>query len=181
MGEQARVSSTEALETFRAQLIVFLSRAHQSADEVGDEIRRLRSWVQQDQRHLWERELRTRQRLLGSAEQELLTAKLSNLRDNIQAQQNAVRKAKAAVEEAETKIRNIKRWTRDFAHAVDPLARRLESMRQYLDLDMPKALSFLVQAQQTLDAYAQGGAPPLAKNAAAENPQPTEEGSPAQP
>lgn len=157
MGEQARVTSVEALETFRAQLIVFLSRAHQSIDEVGDEIRRLRMWVQQDQRHHWERQVRHRQRLLGSAEQELLSAKLSNLRDNVQTQINAVRKAKAAVAEAEEKLRNTKLWTRDFAHTVDPLARRLESMRQYLDFDMPKALAFLVQAQQTLDLYAQGG------------------------
>src|SRR4051794_35271686 len=97
MADQARVSSIEALESLRATLIVFHERARRCVDEVSDEIRRTRMWVQQDQRHHWERELRKRNRALDAAEQELLTAKLSNLRDNIKAQVDAVRKAKAAV------------------------------------------------------------------------------------
>jgi len=155
MSEQARVSSIDALESFRASLIVFLNRAHKCIDEVGDEIRRTRVWIQQDQRHYWEREIRRRQRVLDAAEQELLTARLSNLRDNIKFQQDAVRKAKAAVQEGEEKVRNLKIWMRDFPHLIDPLARRLEGMREYLDLDLPKALAFLVQAQQTLSDYAE--------------------------
>src|SRR4051812_11353008 len=157
MSEQARVSSIDALESFRASLIVFLTRAHQCIDQVGDEIRRTRVWVQHDQREFWDREIRRRQRVLAQAEQELLTARLSNLRDNIKFQQEAVRKARAAVHEAEEKIRNLKIWARDFPHVIDPLARRIEGMREYLDLDLPKALAFLVQAQRTLSDYADLG------------------------
>ena len=176
MSEQARVSSIDALESFRASLIVFLNRAHKCIDEVGDEIRRTRVWVQQDQRLFWEREIKRRQRVLDAAEQELLTARLSNLRDNIKFQQDAVRKAKAAVHEAEEKIRNLKIWMRDFPHVIDPLARRLESMREYLDLDLPKALAFLVQAQRTLSDYADvGPARPASSNA---SPPPAEEERP---
>ena len=160
MAEQARVSSIEALETLRATLIVFLERAHRCIDEASDEIRRTRMWVQQDQRQHWERELRKRQRALDAAEQELLSAKLSGLRENLKLQQDAVRKAKAAVEEAELKIRNVKRWTRDFPHEVDPLARRLEGLRRYLDADMPKALAYLTQAQDSLSKYAEAPAAP---------------------
>lgn len=158
MAEQARVSSIDALESFRASLIVFLGRAHKSVDEVGDEVRRTRVWIQEEQRLHWERELRKRQRALDAAEQELLSAKLSGLRENLKLQQDAVRKAKAAVQEAEEKIRSTKIWTRDFSHVVDPLARRLESLRQYLDADLPRAIAFLTQAQKTLTEYAEGGA-----------------------
>lgn len=167
MAEQARVSSIEALEALRATLIVFLERAHRSVDEVGDEIRRMRSWVQQDQRHHWERELRKRNRALDAAEQELLTAKLSNLRDNIKLQQDLVRKCKAAVAQGEDKLRNVKLWTRDFPHEIDPLARRLEGLRHYLDHDLPKAIAYLVQAQQTLAGYAEiSTTPPSAPSSA---------------
>jgi hypothetical protein len=162
MAEQARVSSIEALEALRATLIVFLERAYRSLDEVFDEIRRTRSWVQQDQRHHWELELRKRNRALDAAEQELLTARLSNLRDNIKHQQDMVRKAKAAVAEGEEKLRNTKLWTRDFPHEVDPLARRLEGLRHYLDHDLPKAIAYLLQAQQTLAGYAEISATPPA-------------------
>jgi hypothetical protein len=166
MAEQARVSSIEALEALRATLIVFLERAYRSLDEVADEIRRTRMWVQQDQRHFWELELRKRNRALDAAEQELLTARLSNLRDNIKHQHDMVRKCKAAVADGEQKLRNTKIWTRDFPHEVDPLARRLEGLRHYLDHDLPKAIAFLLQAQETLSNYAQTSAAPSAPPAA---------------
>ena len=94
------------------------------------------------------------------AEQELLGAKLSGLRDNLTVQQAAVRKARAALDEAEEKLRNVKRWNRDFESAADPLVKRMESLRQYLDFELPDAIACLVQAQRTLDAYME--APPPA-------------------
>ena len=155
MGEQAKVSSLDALELFRASLIVFLDHAHRSVDDVGDEVRRTRAWLQTDRRPYWESEIRKRRNALGAAQQELLSAKLSNLRDNISAQENAVRKAKEAVDHAEKKLRAVKAWTRNYDSTVDPLLKRIESLRNVLDYDLPKGLAFLVQAQRTLEAYAE--------------------------
>jgi hypothetical protein len=155
MAEQAKVTSIDALETFRASVILFLTTAHQHLDSVGDDVRRMRGWVQSDQRLHWEGELRRRRQKLELADQELFSAKLSALRDNISAQQNAVRKAKAAVAEAEEKMRNVKLWTRNFDHAADPLVKRLEGLRLLLDHDLPKAISFLLQAQKTLEGYSE--------------------------
>jgi hypothetical protein len=98
--------------------------------------------------------------MLELAEQELFSAKLSGLRDNLVAQQNAVRKAKAAVTEAEEKLRAVKLWTRNFDHEADPLLKRLEGLRLLLDHDMPKAISYLLQAQRTLEDYAETAPPP---------------------
>ena len=163
MGEQAKVTSLDALETIRASLIIFANRAHRSLDEVGDEVRRTRMWVENDQRLHWESEIRKRRRILDQAVQELLSAKLSNLRDNISAQENAVRKAKAAMAEAEDKLRRVKQWNRDFEHATGPLTKRLEGLRQFLVHDLPKGMAFLVQAQKTLEAYSESP-PPAAAN-----------------
>ena len=160
MAEQAKVTSIEALELFRAELIIFADKAHCSLDEVGDEVRRTRAWLQNDQRTRWEGEIRRRKRVLDQAEQELLSAKLSNLRENISAQQNAVRKARSALAEAEEKLRCVKRWNRDFEQTAEVLVRRFEGLRHYLNHDLMKAISFLLQAQRTLEAYAETGAPP---------------------
>ena len=54
MAEQAKVTSLDALESFRAKLIVFLSKSRRSIDEVSDEIRRTRNWLQGEQRVHWE-------------------------------------------------------------------------------------------------------------------------------
>lgn len=155
MAEQAKVSSLDALQAFRASLIVFLGDAHRSMDEVGDAVRRTRGKLQNDWRTHWEGEIRKRRRLLDQAEGELLSAKLSNLRDNISAQQNAVRKAKEALDHAEKKLRAVKAWSRNFDSASDPLVKRIDSLRHVLDFDLPKAIAFLLQAQQTLEAYAE--------------------------
>ena len=153
MAEQAKVTSVDALERFRTSLILFLNTAHQHLDGVGDDVRRMRGWVQSEQRLHWQAELRKRSQLLALAEQELYSAKLSALRDNISNQQNAVRKARLAVTEAEEKLRAVKHWTRNFDHSADPMLKRLEGLRQLLDHDMPKGISYLVQAQKTLEAY----------------------------
>ena len=172
MAEQAKVTSLDALESFRADLIVFTSEAHRAVDEVGDEVRRTRYWIQNDQRTHWEGQARRRKRVLDQAEQELFAAKLSGLRDTTAAQESAVRKAKAALAEAEDKLRAIKQWNRNFDGCADPLVKGLNSLREFLDQDMPKALAYLVQAQRTLEAYAETGGPASASAPEPESDQP---------
>ena len=162
MAEQAKITSLDALERFRADLIVFITTAHRCVDEAGDEVRRTRQWLQGEQRMHWEGEARRRKRVLDQAEADLYSARLSGLKDRTIVQEEAVRKAKRAMAEAEDKLRALKKWNRDFDHGADPLVKRLEGMRYFLDHDMPKALMYLVQAQQTLEAYAQAAAPPPA-------------------
>ncbi len=162
MTNQVRVTSIDALEALRSALIIFLTKARRSLDDARDDARRTRSWIQHDQRFHWEGQVRVRQKKLDQTEQELLSAKLSGLRDNLVFQQNAVRKAKAALVEAEEKLRVVKRWARDFDNAADPLVKRLEGLRQYLDFELPNAITYLVQAQRTLEAYTEGPAPEAA-------------------
>ncbi len=163
MAEQAKVTSVEALEYFRSNLILFLTTAHQSVDEVGDAVRRTRQWVQQEQRMHWEGELRKRRRVLEQAEQELFSAKLAEHKHTMAAREAAVSKGKRAVGEAEEKLRNVKGWNRKFDGLADPLMKRLEGLRHFLDYEMPKALSYLVQTQRTLDAYAETARPEAPK------------------
>lgn len=158
MAAQAHLTSLDALGAFRSALIVFLDHAHRSLDEVGDEIRRTRGRLQNEWRTHWEQEIRKRQRQLDQAQQDLMSARLSSLRDDISAQQNAVRKAREARDHAEKKLRKVKLWTREFDHAAGPLVKRIESLRHALDHDLPRGLAFLLQAQKTLEDYA-GSAP----------------------
>ena len=160
MAEQAKITSLDALESFRANLIVFMTTAHRCVDEAGDEVRRTRQWLQGEQRMHWEGEARRRKRVLDQAEADLYSARLSGLKDRTIVQEEAVRKSKRGMEEAEDKLRAVKKWNRDFDNATDSLVKRLEGMRYYLDHDMPKALAYLVQAQRTLESYAEPSAPP---------------------
>jgi hypothetical protein len=157
VADQAKITNLHALETFRSQLLVFKDKARRALDEVQDDIKRTRHWLQRDIWAHWEGQLKRRQRVLDQANAELTSARFSALVDNPTMQQMQVRKAKRLVEEAEEKIKQVKRWNRDYDHQADPLHRRLESLAFYLENDVPKAAAFLVQAIQTLEDYQQIG------------------------
>src|SRR5258708_2473495 len=171
MSLQAKVTSVDALDSLRAGLIIFQSKARRALDDATDRLRRTRMWLQDEQRTRWEGELKQRSRTLDQAVQELMSAKLSSLRDNITFQQNAVRKAKAAVAEAEEKLRHIKKWNQNFDALADPMAKRLEGLRQFLDFNLPKGVTFLVQVSRTLDAYAETHQTPQAAPEPADAPE----------
>ncbi|MCP5557165.1 MAG: hypothetical protein H7A55_05390 [Verrucomicrobiaceae bacterium] len=155
MSNQAKITNLDALESFRSSLIVFMTKARRSLDDASDEVRRTRAWIQNDQRTHWEGELRRRRKIYDRVQQELLSARLSEFVDNPTVQQQAVRKARAAVEEAEEKIRHLKKWSRDFDHLADPMVKRLESLRFFIDQELPKGIAYLSEAQKTLEGYTQ--------------------------
>ena len=153
MATHAKVTSIDALERFRAALIVFLNKAHSALDQTSDEVRRTRSWIQHDQRTHWESEARRRARALAQAEQELMSARMTKALDNFSAQQLAVNKARHALEEAAEKVRKVKLWIRDFDGTVEPMAKGLNSLRGYLDHDLPRGIAYLAEAQKIMESY----------------------------
>ena len=50
MPEKANVTSLEAIEDFRAQLLIYISKARPALEEVSSDVLRLRLWLENDQR-----------------------------------------------------------------------------------------------------------------------------------
>lgn len=160
MPEAARITSVEAVEAFRADLLVYLDKARLVVEEVGEEVTRTRAWLQDDRGPHWAQQVRRRTVLLLERQQELFTARLGQ--QNIQSQLVAVRRAQQALEEAEGKVKTIKRWLRDYPIEVEPLARHADLLRHALVSDMGKAVVLLTQIIATLHAYAAMKAPAAA-------------------
>ena len=150
----AHVTSTDAIESFRANLVVYLAKTRPLLEDACDEVIRTRQWLQQDRRMHWENQVRRRTRELDNANQALYSARLANLREVTTAEQTAVLRAKRALTEAEEKLRLVKRWTLEFDQRVGPLVKQLEQLRTMLSNDMPKAALHLAQVLKTLEAYA---------------------------
>lgn len=165
MADRAQVTSLEALESFRASLIVFLTKARPTLEEVGDDVLRTRLWLQNDRRLHWQTELRRRARGLEQAQQELFSARLSSLHEPTAAQQLTVTRAQRAVREAEDKIQLLKKWSRDFENQTDPLVRLVDHLHTFLTGDMARAVAHLTQLLASLDAYAERGPAPGVTNA----------------
>jgi len=154
MPERAHVTSIDALEAFRSNLLIYLSRARPTLDEVSGEVVRMRNWLENEQRTHWENEMRRRRREFDEAQQALFSARLSILSQSSSAEQLAVHRAKRAMDVAEAKLKVVKQWDRVFDNRADPLVKQVEKLHTVLAHDMVKAVAFLTQAIQTLDAYA---------------------------
>lgn len=162
MAEQARISNLDSIEAFRAALIVFISKTRVTLDQAQDAVKKTRGWLQTEQPQFWSTQIKQRQKRLDQANAELMSARLSEFVDSPTVQQMAVRKARYALEEAQQKLERTKLWARDFDRTVDPLARKLDSLRDYIDNDLARAVAHLVEIQKILTAYAESPAPAAA-------------------
>ena len=165
MPQRAHITSIDALETFRSQLIVYVSKARPTLEEVTAEVIRMRQWLQNEQRAHWEGQVRRRAKELEQAQAALFSARLSNLREETAAEQMAFHRAKRAFDEAEAKLRTVKRWNREFDSRADPLVKQTEKLHTVLANDMVQAVAYLTEAINTLAAY-QELAPPTAPQTA---------------
>jgi hypothetical protein len=153
MPGQAQITSVEALEAFRADLIVYLSQMQPVIDEVGSEMMRMKFWLQNDQRQVLESQARQRQRRLEEAQAELFNARLSTLQESTILQTMAVQKNQRAIQETEHKLERLKKWDRDLENLAGPLLKPVDQLRGFLATDMAKAVAYLNQAIQALEAY----------------------------
>ena len=149
---EANVTSIEALAAFRAELIVFAGDAKQALDETAAGVARMRDWLLRDRRREMERDVRRKELDLDRCRQELLGARLSPFR-SADAQQAALRKAQRSLEASRDKLEAIKRWGRQFEHAVGPMLGPVNTLRLALDHDLPKATAFLSNAVRALEDY----------------------------
>jgi hypothetical protein len=168
MSEGAHVTSLDALEAFRAALIVYLAKSRAVLEEVSDEKQRLRAWLQSDRIAHWDRECRLRQRKLQEAEQELFSAKLAGIRTESAAQLLAVERAKRSLREVEEKQMAVRRWNREFENRAEPLTKQIEQLQTFLQTDLSKAIADLGGVLTTLEAYASAGSGPAAPTASQE-------------
>jgi hypothetical protein len=173
MPERAKVTSLEAIEDFRAKLIVYRDKAARVLDEVSDEVTRARLWLETDRPVYWQNQIKQKTRELEEAQQELFSAQLSGLRDASYAQQAAVQKCRRAIRDAEDRVKLVKQWQRQFDQRVESPARQVEKLRHTLSNDLGQAVFWLNEATKTLTDYAElspGGSPAAPSPAPVESP-----------
>jgi len=167
MPDQARVTSLEALQTFRSNLIVYLGQARPLLEEVSASVLRTHLWLENEQRTHWENQIRRRLKELQQAQQALFSAKLGSLGHEMSSEQLAVHRAKRSLEESETKLRIVKKWDREYDGRAQPLVKQMEKLHTVLAMDMVQAVAYLTQAINTLAAYAEVKAPGVVSSASA--------------
>jgi hypothetical protein len=169
MADRAQVTSVEAIESFRSALIIYLSKTRPALEEMSNEVLRARQWLQNDQRRLWEGEMKARTKKLERARAELFSVSMSKLQEVSAAQQLLVPRAEAAFDEAQKKLAMLKKWDRELENRSEPLVKQVDQFQSFVTSEMPKAIAYLTQAIRSLEAYAEirmaGGAAAAPENA----------------
>jgi hypothetical protein len=165
MAEQAKVSSIDALEAFRADLIQYVGKAKVALEDAEGEVRRMRTWLDVDRTGYWSREMKLRVKKLEQAEAELYNATITRPTESHAFHKMAVLKARRSIEEAEEKIRVLKHWRQSFDNRAAPLLRQLDPMFFLVGQHLPKGIHALGESIKALQAYAEKT--PIAKPAAA--------------
>lgn len=153
MAERAQVRSLEAIDDFRAHLVVYLSKVRPLLDEIGGDLRRTQAWIENDGRQQAERDRQRRTRALEEAQQALLSARLSSFREATVMEQQAVHNARRAVAQVEERLQRIRTWSREFGPRTAPLARQVGVLETVLSQDLASAVAWLTAILQHLDAY----------------------------
>jgi chromosome segregation ATPase len=164
MSEQVNVSSIDALESFRAELIQFIDKARVALDEAESEVRRTRTWLDVDCTNHWKNQMKQRVKQLEQAEAELYNATITRPDESHAFHKMAVVKARRRIEEAEEKLGVLKHWRQQFDNRATPLLRRLDPAYFLVGQHLPKGVHALAESIKALQQYAEK-APP-AKRAA---------------
>ncbi len=81
MAQKAHVTSIETLDKLRVALLIFIEKATLVLDEVSEEVKRTRIWLQVEQGPLIARMQKQRMKELDMFQQELYTARMSALNE----------------------------------------------------------------------------------------------------
>ena len=155
MQPQAKVASIDALDRFRASLVLYVDRAGHLLDDVRHELNRTRSWLETDRLPHWKKQRRQREQVLAQAEQELLTARLSEHTEAVRDRRLLVQRAKQSLAEAESSLRRVQRWIGQYDSEIEVLAKSMVSLRHVLDHDLVKASAVLQETIEVLSDYAE--------------------------
>jgi chromosome segregation ATPase len=168
MSNQARISSIDALEAFRAELIRYIEHARVALEDMTGEARRTRTWLDVDRTQYWMAQFKKLTKQLHQAQEELYSANLTNPQASNAIQKMAVQRAQRKLEEAEAKLHAIKRWRQVYDNRTAPLIHQLEPMFAQVGQQLPNGVQALTEIIKLLQAYAESGRPAQPKAPAAE-------------
>lgn len=159
MSDQVRITSIDAIEAFRGDLIQYISKARTALEDMEGDVRRTQTWLDTDRAQYWLGQAKSWTKKLQQAEQELYSANLTDPRASHSFQKMNVLKARRKLEEAEEKIRIVKKWRQTFENRSTSLLRQLDPLFHIVGQKLPKGVHSLTEAIKTLQAYAENAAP----------------------
>ena len=152
----ARIDSPQVIRHFRSHFVVFEETCRDALSQVQWDVRKATDWLGREQLRYWKKELRKRTEAHHMA-------KLAYQRARHDARQSshstsvdakvAFRKAERLKEEAEEKVRAVKKWMTVLEHSAGELLGPCMALAAQIETLAPRALARLDRMADSLDAY----------------------------
>ncbi len=161
MRQAARVSSINALKDFKRALGSFATVINTAIGEAQSDLQRTTWWVQQDRVTHWQAQKRKRTTQLAQANSELFRAQVASPDQRVPAtlERKAVDQAQRRLDEAETKLASIKRWSRILEREVILYKGHCQQLARAVEGDVPAAMVRLDRMVDALEKYVRIQAP----------------------
>jgi hypothetical protein len=162
MTQPARVSSIDALREFRRALERFATELGGALSEVDATAQRMMSWLSHDQLPYWQHQIRARSEKLAQARSNLLRKQLSSMQDDPTCidERRAVERAKQAIEDANAKVRLVKKWLMMVDKEYTLYRGATSGLSDTHQRDIPAASIRLAAMVKRLEEYAAIGSQP---------------------
>jgi hypothetical protein len=157
MSEFARVESVEALKDFRVTLCKVAEEIGVGLEEADGEIQRTIIWLKQEQHTYWKGEVRKRGELMTRAKLELKRKQEQKTplggRYSCVDEKKALAVAQRRFEEAEQKLANVRRWSRQLEEEAFSYQGGIRSLSQMISSGIPNGLAQLDNMIVSLESY----------------------------
>jgi hypothetical protein len=168
MSQFARVASLDAIRDFKAALADFADTANVALSEATADVQRTIWWISHDQLANWQREIKKRTDKLNQAKAELFKKQLesNDSRTSAVVERKHVAKWQAALDEAENKVRMVKKWGQVLEREMLLFKAGCAQVSGAIQGDIPSAIGRMDKMIQSLEAYLALQAPEFASRTA---------------
>jgi hypothetical protein len=158
MSGYARVDSVDALRMFRSVLVKFAEVAQVSLADAEGEMQRVLMWLETEAATYWAGQIRKRHEAVEKAKDAVRQKKLfkspTGSTQSAVEEEKALRMAQKRFEEAEEKLKNVRRYTPRLQKEISIYKGGVQRLSTTVSADIPVAISRLDKMCAALEAYA---------------------------
>jgi hypothetical protein len=158
MSGYARVDSVDALKSFRQALVKFAETANTALADAEGEMNRTLVWLETEQHTFWTAQIRKRhddvERCKDAVRQKKLYKSPTGSTQSAVEEEKLLKIAQRRLEEAETKLKNVKRYTPRLQKEISIYKGGVQRLSTTVSADIPVAISRLDKMLAALQAYA---------------------------
>ena len=158
MKQRAKITSFDALVSFRTGLIEFDDNAQAALEAMLLEVRKAVEWIEHDRAQYWPAQVRQASDTVVQARADLARCEMAirpDDRNPCTEQKKKLTSSKQRLRHCERKVEAVRHWRRLLNHEFTEFQGRVSKLTGFLESELPQAVAALEHLLNALEQYAQ--------------------------